>query len=782
MTPSSETTPEARSLGPGRIAVLRRLAPLGLFALIGWLCFPGSYDVAGTGLDPSWVVGVNLFAHRGFQFGHDVVFTYGPLGFLTRPLDIGHHLVIANWTRVLVFLATLGGAALLLREPNRRPSVWLFLGFFPLSIMMGRDLDYEMVGLIVLLCSLAVTERIGWLFVPAAALAALLPWVKFGTFLCAAATLGLALVLWLFLHRRWREVAVSMAVYLLTFGVLARALVGSLAGLGEFLRTSWEIASGYNTSMVTIGANDTVVAAIIVLLLLGAVAAWLVKTRSREVVPLAIGSVSVLYAWKHSFVRQDPGHAAIFFTVALWCLLVCLLFSEERRTRLVWTSLLVVPLACAGSATIAPSLRDRVPVLVDVLTGGRGARNLHAFLHPAEVRRALQKQARENLASDILPTEWLKTIGHEPVLVVPWEISLCLANDLRCVPYPTLQMYSTYTRSLDAWTARRLREVSPRFVIASVGAIDERNMIWDCPRTWVTLFQGWEVIRQDNKLGYLLLARRPTPGLWEEREVSRAEGKVGAWVPLPPRKVPLRARLFFRESWRGALERSIWRSRPVTLETMSENGRRQVYRLVVETAADGLLIDADPANATDLAGLVNCCAVRERASAIRVTGPGARSLRPEFTVVWSEVTTGYAFAVLPPAPVADAPVVPGYPFLAIDALNMKHFDSSRLIRIDPTLEDMVILTGWAADREAHAPASAVFIRVDGGRLDIPAAYGTARDDVAEYFKEPGYARIGYRGVVSLDELGHGRHTVQVRVVSSDGQRSQLSSPIELDVR
>src|SRR5262249_27541018 len=262
---------------------------------------------------------------------------------------------------------------------------------------------------------------------------------------------------------------------------------------------------------------------------------------------------------------------------------------------------------CVGFATTAPRVEHRFDDFVELITGRRASRNVHDFLHLAEVRRNLQEEARSNLAPDILPAAWVMLLGQEPVLVLPWEISLCLANHIRCVPYPTLQMYSTYTTMLDRWTARRLREISPRFVIASYGAVDDRNMIWDCPETWATLLQGWEVLHQDQSTGYLLLARRGKSNPWQEHELARVQGKVGAWVPLPPRSGPVRARLLLRERWSGAVSRSLFRAKPVVLQVRTESGRTQAFRLVVETASDGLLVDATPESSADLAGLFNCC-------------------------------------------------------------------------------------------------------------------------------------------------------------------------------
>ena len=41
------------------------------------------------GLDRSWVFALNFFADQNIIFGKDVFFSYGPLGYLILPMDIG---------------------------------------------------------------------------------------------------------------------------------------------------------------------------------------------------------------------------------------------------------------------------------------------------------------------------------------------------------------------------------------------------------------------------------------------------------------------------------------------------------------------------------------------------------------------------------------------------------------------------------------------------------------------------------------------------------------------
>ena len=36
-----------------------------------------------SGLDASWAIAINWVINHGYKFGKDIVFNYGPLGFLT---------------------------------------------------------------------------------------------------------------------------------------------------------------------------------------------------------------------------------------------------------------------------------------------------------------------------------------------------------------------------------------------------------------------------------------------------------------------------------------------------------------------------------------------------------------------------------------------------------------------------------------------------------------------------------------------------------------------------
>ena len=110
-------SPQKNALYPGntthRIAAGTGKGILLLF--IALISFPYRFSPIDTGLDPSWIFAINYFFDNNFIFGRDVIWTYGPLGFLSYPLNVGVNLDMATGFQVCLwfgFLFTIGYVAL----------------------------------------------------------------------------------------------------------------------------------------------------------------------------------------------------------------------------------------------------------------------------------------------------------------------------------------------------------------------------------------------------------------------------------------------------------------------------------------------------------------------------------------------------------------------------------------------------------------------------------------------------------------------------------------------
>ena len=141
----------SRPLNSTARGTLRRSIPAALVCAYVLLLFPPwQFAVPGTGLDASWVEVIGHGARHGWQWGRDVVFTYGPLGYLLPNPYLEGGVVLAlvlNTCLALVFAQ--GVVAVLPRHPLFAAIALFVLILFP-AAMMGRA-AYTVLGLLVTL-------------------------------------------------------------------------------------------------------------------------------------------------------------------------------------------------------------------------------------------------------------------------------------------------------------------------------------------------------------------------------------------------------------------------------------------------------------------------------------------------------------------------------------------------------------------------------------------------------------------------------------------------------
>lgn len=98
--PGAPATPAQGGHGGGQ---RRHLVTLAVAVTLALLTLPAFGDSPGNTLDASWVAALHVAAHRRLQFGSEIVFTYGPLGFLTLPIPY----FAATWGLSVVYIIVL---------------------------------------------------------------------------------------------------------------------------------------------------------------------------------------------------------------------------------------------------------------------------------------------------------------------------------------------------------------------------------------------------------------------------------------------------------------------------------------------------------------------------------------------------------------------------------------------------------------------------------------------------------------------------------------------------
>jgi hypothetical protein len=578
----------ARSPGPGATA----LAGLAV-ALLAWRVGMNS---PGPGLDAGWNAGLAMAAHEDLQFGREVVFSYGPLGFLQSPY------IWFSQLGVLAFLfqaAVHVGFALAL--------VWALGRALPLLvsavvafvlIAVLPLLEFSLLLAVVVALALLEEERPEWALdafvLAAAAFAATEALVKLSTGPIVFAVFLLALI-------GARAGRLRIAAYLVLF-VVELAALWLLAGQGlgtvpDFLSNTKEIVSGYSGAMireVEVAHWKVVAASIAAVLttiaLVVACGAGRFRDRRARLCGAVLMAIAAFAVFKEGVVRTDAGHLSLYFSTAcvLWIAI------PWRPGRWPWLVAGAAAIALAGVPVRPPGLPTNLNALDNVKYASEQARNLFGPGRRAGLIAA--GRARMKGVYRLDPATRAALHGRT-VAIEPWEASAAWAYELDWEPLPVFQNYSAYTAGLDRLNAetvesqdgpeRILREnpllVFPEFPTQD---LDGRFSGWDPPEQQRAVLCGFAPLHTTER--WQVLGRVPDR-CGQPRPAGSVEAGEGESVAVP---TPHRGEAIFvriHDGGIGGLERIVTTLFHARVRRLLVNGSRS-YRLLPETAGDGLLL------------------------------------------------------------------------------------------------------------------------------------------------------------------------------------------------
>jgi hypothetical protein len=474
---------------------------------------PGESE-SDTVADASWSSVLGYAHEHGLQFGQDIVFTYGPLGFLATPFSAQGSIGLRLISDTLLSLAVGTGLALLaLRLGRFWRLFFLATAIFLLGNIFPRtDLLIELGVISWGLLSVVEADRTQRLavsvFVGVAVFAAL---VKFTLLILAVLSVGAVGLDFLF-RRKWRWV-VWLGVGFVASFVLGWVVLGQNAlHLADFVRKALIISQGYNQAMAYEGSQElrwrgtfvvlTTTAALLVRII------WFTPNDLRSILwrraTLTVWLLgALLLVWKHGFVRTDLYHAGFFFGLApLLALGVEALPTRNTGARfwgrvtasLGWFVCLVTVQSIVLPGNIVSSLLQPCLSLRD---------NALKVVAPSTFHREMNEALAVQRNRGQLPG--LKTmVSQSGIDMFGFEQSEVLFNDLNYVPRPVFQSYAAYNAPLMQFNeAFYLSPRAPDYVLFRLMSMDRKFPPLEDARTFRHLLINFEPA--GNNGSFLLL-------------------------------------------------------------------------------------------------------------------------------------------------------------------------------------------------------------------------------------------------------------------------------------
>jgi hypothetical protein len=538
---------------------------------------------------------MHLAAVHGWQFGTEVLATYGPLGFIGLPFfEPGTYpiLIVANvllYAASVVFLRGFWRSVVGATAP---PALWIVAVILLPALGPSRYwapslfLPFVFVNVLVLQRAFSDRRASALAQLPLVVVLAAFVLVK-GTFIVLIlVAIGLVALDDAIALRRFPWIVIAGPTAVIAWWVVARQ---NIAHLPSYFTTSVDLIAGYKDGMgLSIPRSDAfavLFAAAIVCV--WATACWVAAMRvgRRAVGPATVLAATLFVLFQYAFVRADDGHiVAACLTLASLCTLMLPLLWRES-TASVWgrTWLRAIAAAPAAILVLCWALGLGRPVVRPLREGPRGLWTL--------MTRGTAVLQRDQ----VLVLERLREQNRLPALKEPIDGSaidfgLAAANKWRSTIRPSVTTPLANTPDLTRHNRTYIEDAAgPATILFGPDvSIDGRYPTVTDSLSLLALKSHFEPVGKTDK--FLILQRRAQPLTRRLVKLAEHEVLVTDTVPVPDvGDDTLWVHIDITSTPAGGLLGLVYKPAPSFI-TVDVGARLVPFRLTTATAREGMIL------------------------------------------------------------------------------------------------------------------------------------------------------------------------------------------------
>jgi len=589
------------------IAKKQKLIVSILIILLWIWSFPDTLVGVQGGMEPSWVLGIHMAKIQNFVWGTDIIWTYGPLGYLLFPINIDNEL----WTQSVSYWIILHSLFFLLlnffilktKFPLRNTFIF---GFFLIIFLNYTPIYLPLIGTLLGFFLYLQYYKKNYLLISLSFSTAFLMYTKFDLGVGVLSILLLSCI-YLLIKKRWKESVFLLGVYFVFLVFIWIILENPLDLFQNYFSSSLEIASGYSTALTI----DVVPGAFILFAISAGllILFWTIKYYKNDESNLKflfISPVIVFFFFKIGFVRSDPPHILYSFLLFSGFFLI-LTFLDKNGTNkllrystytfvilLILTGIMVLNAGQIYKETQSLNISKSLQSSINMLTIFYLNSHLPNFIQEVdffndENYSPLREKQKQKI-KEIFPISQntINLLKNQTVDIIPWDVAIPYAYELNYHPRPIFQSHSTYTPNLDNTNAKFFeKETSPQFVLYEKKSIDGRFPTFEAPATLRSLICNYDSLVYEKP--FLILEKSDRYSCGEEIVVSNQEAGFNQLISVPsPTQGYMFAKINVKQNLLGKLSSYLYKPPQVFIEINEQS----TYRFIYPTAINGILLSS----------------------------------------------------------------------------------------------------------------------------------------------------------------------------------------------
>ena len=577
------------------------------------------------GLDQSayWIYNISNIKH--WIYGKDLFYTFGPLGYMVYPMNIGSNLFYTTITFIFIYTygVYLTYKIININFKNNFSISIVFLAIF--SFILGSNLIYnirEYFIIYIFLLSITyiyitkniIEQRINFIF--SNILLIIMSYMKFSGVIIMFGTMIIFLLLNLLLNNKnCKYYFIILFSTIIFFIISFYAYSGSLDYVKNYIYYAVKISDSYNLALSVVSNTKHYIYVIIVVCLF--FISMIVNYRNKKIFYyLFMLSIPAFFTYKHAFVRSDAPHISIFY-----------------HGLFLYLNLIFL---CIGSNYKIKKIRIFPYIIIFIICISLLNLNINSIFNELKMRYNILKDYSRlkeySLDKNALLSEsFLKEIGQKKVTVYGLDVSIGLYNNLNFKPMPLILPLMAYDSELDSINSKIFDEKYFDYIIVSNSTIDWRLPFIESPRTFNKIINNYSAIKFDVDRKLILLKRNEhtVNGIIKTKVAGKVKFNKDIIIPSSHYNS---LKIFIKKSIFGKVAKFIYKNTDILLEAYNSKGDIIYKGRILPESFDneeGIPIKVNLYDSMSVMKYINQDLSDKEISKIKIYGPGSKFYKDE---------------------------------------------------------------------------------------------------------------------------------------------------------